>query len=160
MKASASTLTRKALAFIALVALCAAALAGCAASGGSDKAVSAVPFDIEIKEKMFIAQTNDIYYNPDDYLGKTIKLEGMFDSYTSDAGETYCSVIRFGPGCCGTDANAGFEVAWDKPYPDVNDWVEAVGVLEEYDEDGGSYLRLALTSLTKLATRGAETVTQ
>jgi uncharacterized membrane protein YcgQ (UPF0703/DUF1980 family) len=33
---------------------------------------------VEIQEKMFIAQTNDIYLNPEDYIGKTIKLEGLF----------------------------------------------------------------------------------
>jgi uncharacterized membrane protein YcgQ (UPF0703/DUF1980 family) len=116
---------------------------------------------IEIKEKMFVAQTNDVYYNAEDYLGKTIKYEGIFDQYTwEENGVTYCSVFRYGPGCCGTDANAGFEVIWDNAYPEPNDWVEAVGVLEEYDEDGYTYLRLALTSLTVLDTRGEEYVTQ
>ena len=30
----------------------------------------------------------------------------------------YDSVIRYGPGCCGVDANCGFEVIWDHEYPD------------------------------------------
>jgi hypothetical protein len=124
-----------------------------------------VPVDsgdlIEIKEKMFIAQTNDIYFNAEDYLGKTIKYEGIFQSYTwEENGVTYYSVIRYGPGCCGVDANAGFEVIWDKEYPLPDDWVEAVGVLDEYDEDGYKYLRLALNSLTVLDTRGEEYVSQ
>lgn len=116
---------------------------------------------IEIKEKMFIAQTNDIYFNPEDYLGKTIKYEGIFSVYeVPETGAVYYSVFRYGPGCCGVDANAGFEVIWDKEYPKPDDWVEAVGVLEEYDEDGYTYLRLALSSLTVLETRGAEYVSQ
>ncbi len=116
---------------------------------------------IEIKEKMFVAQTNDVYYNPDDYLGKTLKYEGLFDSYDDPSnGQTYYAVIRFGPGCCGIDLNAGFEVLWDREYPAPNDWVEAVGVLEEYEENGQKYLRLALSSLTVLPVRGAETVYQ
>ncbi|MDR3208089.1 MAG: hypothetical protein LBT60_07140 [Oscillospiraceae bacterium] len=116
---------------------------------------------VEIKEKMFIAQTNDIYFNAEDYLGRTIKFEGIFDLYVApDTGVTYCSVYRFGPGCCGIDANAGFEVSWDGAYPDTYEWVEAVGVLEEYKEDGYQYLRLALTSLNVLPIRGAETVSQ
>ncbi len=44
--------------------------------------------------------------------------------------------------------------------PEPDDWVEAVGVLEEYDENGYKYLRLALSSLTVLKTRGAEYVSQ
>jgi uncharacterized membrane protein YcgQ (UPF0703/DUF1980 family) len=120
---------------------------------------------VEIKEKMFIAQTNDIYINKNDYLGKTIKYEGIFEQSTwRDNGKTYRYVVRMGPGCCpGDAAAAGFEVRWDdagKTFPKKNDWVEAVGVLEEYDDDGIPSLRLALTSLTVLAKRGKEKVTQ
>ncbi len=116
---------------------------------------------IEIKEKLFVAQTNDVYYNADDYLGKTFKYEGIFDTYDDPYnGQTYYAVIRYGPGCCGIDANAGFEVKWDRAYPKQNDWVEAVGVLEEYEENGQHYLRLVLSSLNVLSVRGAETVYQ
>ncbi|MDR0563184.1 MAG: hypothetical protein LBG73_10935 [Spirochaetaceae bacterium] len=121
---------------------------------------------IEIKEKMFIAQTNEIYLNPEDYLGKTLKLEGIFQAqkdYTLN-GNPYYFVIRNGPGCCpGIDSSAGFEVLWENPeetYPNPNDWVEAVGVLSQYEEDGYPYLCLSLTSLKTLDTRGAEFVTQ
>jgi zinc transport system permease protein len=119
---------------------------------------------IEIKEKMFIAQTNDVYLNAEDYLGKTIKLQGLFvkEKYAGIDTE-YCFVIRYGPGCCGTDGNAGFEIAWDQPpeaYPSEDDWVEAVGVLDYYEEEGYPYLYLALSSLTVLDERGAEYVTQ
>jgi len=134
---------------------------------------------IEIKEKMFIAQTNDVYLNPDEYLGRTIKLEGLFKREQSVYGD-YCFVLRYGPGCCGNDGNAGFEVAWETPdgphsggaapsaqdahpparYPAVDDWVEAAGVLKKYEEDGIQYLYLALSSLKVQDKRGAEFVTQ
>jgi hypothetical protein len=117
---------------------------------------------IEIKEKLFIAQTNDVYLNPEDYLGKTIKLEGLFKSEIGYE-NTYCFVIRYGPGCCGYDGNAGFEVAWEgssRDYPEEDAWVEAVGKLQTYDENGYPYLYLALASLTIKETRGAEFVSQ
>ncbi|MDR3277794.1 MAG: hypothetical protein LBT12_03385 [Oscillospiraceae bacterium] len=116
---------------------------------------------IVIREKLFVEQTNDVYYNAEDYLGKTIQYEGIFKTYeVPETGGTYYSVIRYGPGCCGIDANAGFEVYWDGGYPELDDWVEAVGVLEMYEEDGALYLRLALTALTVLSVRGAEYVDQ
>jgi uncharacterized membrane protein YcgQ (UPF0703/DUF1980 family) len=119
---------------------------------------------IEIREKMFIAQTNDIYLNAEEYLGKTLRYQGYFETIEDeDSGEVYCFVIRNGPGCCpGVDNTAGFEVAWDKPWPNPNDWVEATGVLEEYEfEPGGmKYLRVNLKDLTVLVNRGAETVLQ
>jgi zinc transport system permease protein len=120
---------------------------------------------VEIKEKMFIAQTNDVYLNTDEYLGRTIKLEGLF-KYEQYAGidTAYCFVLRYGPGCCGNDGNAGFEVAWDHdappPYPEVDAWVEAVGTLSTYEEDGYPYVYISLSSLKVLDKRGAEYVTQ
>ncbi|MHC6202736.1 TIGR03943 family putative permease subunit [Breznakiellaceae bacterium SP9] len=126
---------------------------------------------IEITEKMFIAQTNDVYLNPEDYTGKTIKLEGLFKAaqYAENA-PPYCFVLRYGPGCCGSDGDAGFEVAWNKQgdtvptaaktYPNIDDWVEAVGVLKTYEENGYPYLYLALSELNVLDKRGAEYVTQ
>ena len=119
---------------------------------------------VEIKEKMFLAQINDVYLNPEDYLGKTIKLEGVFKEEQGYE-KSYCFVVRYGPGCCGNDGNAGFEVAWAKeaarPYPASDSWVEATGELKSYEEDGYSrYLYLDLSSLNVLSKRGAETVLQ
>jgi len=117
---------------------------------------------VEIGDKMFIAQVNDIYLNADDYLGKTIKLEGVFKQSTGE--EPYYFVIRYGPGCCGNDGLVGFEVAWDKekakPYPADDSWVEAEGVLKYYEEQGFQLSYIDLTSLNVLAKRGAENVTQ
>ncbi|GHU55387.1 hypothetical protein AGMMS49975_17110 [Clostridia bacterium] len=120
---------------------------------------------ITIKDKMFIAQVNDIYTNYKDYLGKTIKYEGVFDSYLADeaANKYYYYVIRFGPGCCGNDGNVGFEVQLDgdsPEYPKQDDWVEVVGTLEQYDDDGYQYLTLKASSLTVFEERGLENVTQ
>jgi uncharacterized membrane protein YcgQ (UPF0703/DUF1980 family) len=127
------------------------------AGGGAEK--------IEIKEKLFIAQVNDVYLNPEDYFGKTIKLQGLFKLQQYED-KTYCFVIRYGPGCCGNDGNAGFEVAWDDSftlqprYPQEDEWVEVAGVLKSYEEDGFPYLYISLMSLTLPDTRGAEFVTQ
>jgi uncharacterized membrane protein YcgQ (UPF0703/DUF1980 family) len=115
---------------------------------------------IEIREKMFIAQTNDIYLNAEDYFGKPIKYQGFFvQSYWDETDTTYCFVLRNGPGCCpGVDNTAGFEIVWDGGYPQDDDWCEVTGLLEEYTEDGEPYLRLRLKSLTVLDERGAEYV--
>jgi hypothetical protein len=132
--------------------------------------------DLEIREKLFIAQTNEVYLNPEDYLGKTIKLEGLFkvEQYVGED-KRYCFVLRYGPGCCGNDGSAGFEVAWGPPqpytaaantlpsgpaFPEEDAWVEAVGVLAAYEEDGYPYIYLDLFALTEKAERGAEFVTQ
>ena len=115
---------------------------------------------VELKEKMFIVQTNEIYMNRGDYLGKTIKYEGIFKENEIPAADTKSySVIRYVSYCCSIDGTIGFEVKWDSEYPNIDDWVEAIGVLEEYSgSDGRKYLRLELSSLKTLPTRGAEIV--
>ena len=125
-----------------------------------DSTVSAPEGDVvEISERLFIAQTNDIYINTEDYLGKTIQYEGIFKTmYWPEEEETYYYVIRYGPGCCGYDGEAGFEVTWEGEWPEEDDWCEAVGILEIYEINGLKYLRLVLSSLTVLEERGAEFV--
>jgi len=116
--------------------------------------------EVFIKDKMFIAQTNDIYYNPENYKDKTIRYEGIFEVYNiPETGEEYYAVIRYGPACCEDDETAGFEVVWDGEYPEKNDWVSAAGILEQYEENGALYFRLVLSSLEVLPTRGEEHVT-
>lgn len=132
---------------------------GCSGGGHSTQVDKPTGDFVEIKEKMFIAQTNDVYANINDYLGKTIKYEGLVKKVNYE-NKDYYYVIRYGPGCCGTDGDAGFEVTWDGEYPQDKAWVEAVGVLETYEHNGFKYLRLRLTSLKELETRGKETVTQ
>jgi uncharacterized membrane protein YcgQ (UPF0703/DUF1980 family) len=120
---------------------------------------------IEIREKMFIAHVRDVYLNTKNYLGKTIKLEGIFWSQRYLGEEPYYSVVRYGPGdgCCGP-GEFGFEVKWPidntKSYPADNAWVEATGVLKS--EQGKYYqsLYLELSSLTVLSRRGSEQVRQ
>lgn len=145
------------------------ALMFCITSGCSDQQnpsaeAEDIAVDVDIKEKMFIAQTNDIYLNTDEYMDKTIRYEGMyFSSVYQPTGEELSVVIRYGPGCCSDDGTAGFEVCWDDPdivKPKNNDWVEAIGTLEEYEEEGNTYLRMRLQSLRVLFKRGAETVLQ
>lgn len=112
-----------------------------------------------IGEKFFVEQCNEVYYNFTEYLGKTIQYEGIFmpewDNYFSE--EIYY-VYRYGPGCCGVDSNAGFEVSFSGEYPAPNAWVRATGVLVHYEQNGFYFVRLELSELTVLEQRGAETV--
>jgi uncharacterized membrane protein YcgQ (UPF0703/DUF1980 family) len=115
---------------------------------------------IEIRERMFMTQIQDIYLNANDFLGRTIKLEGIFIGMTWD-GASYNYVVRsYSDGCCG--GNVGFEVMWPQgrpdPFPENNSWVEAEGVLKLFQGDSSRNLYLELISLNVLETRGAEVV--
>lgn len=116
---------------------------------------------VEIKEKMFLTQMNDIFLNYDDYVGKTIKYEGIYSYLYDELTDSYISfVYRNSPGCCGDDGIAGFEVVYEgEPVMD-EEWVEVVGTLETYELDGNEYIRLVASSMTVLSERGAEYVSQ
>lgn len=90
---------------------------------------------IEITDNYFIEQTNDIYINTEDYIGKTVKIEGLVYSYNDTNGNIYYAVVRNTPGCCGNDGLAGIDIRYDKEYPEVNTWVEVEGVIEEETVD-------------------------
>ena len=119
---------------------------------------------IEIRERMFLTHVNEIYLNAPDYMGRTIKLEGIFKIEQYE-GETVFFVLRNVPdGCCGGRGFAGFEVkaaaSLVRNFPENDSWVEAVGVLREYGTGFNKYLYLDLSSLNVLSRRGTEFVSR
>jgi len=115
---------------------------------------------VEIRERMFATQVSDIYTNVNNYLSKAIRYEGFYEEIPFDEDQIFRCVVRW-TGCCADDyERVGFEVIWDQPYPRINDWVEVAGVLEQYDEDGQTRVRLRLVSLKVLDERGADLVAQ
>ena len=63
---------------------------------GSFQEVSGKKVDIEITDNFFIEQTNDIFLNLKDYVGKTVKMEGLIYTYIDQNGETrICSSKKF-----------------------------------------------------------------
>ncbi|QOX63873.1 hypothetical protein FRZ06_11280 [Anoxybacterium hadale] len=118
--------------------------------------------DVDITEKMYVAYINEIYVNTPDYIGQNIRIQGMFQAYTDETtGLTYYYVYRVGPGCCGNDGSmCGFEFTWNGDLPKDNDWIEVIGSLRTYEDDGWSYLTLDASSVTVMKERGAENVLQ
>lgn len=117
---------------------------------------------LEIQERLFLAQINDIYLNPDEYVGKTIRYQAIYMNnleWAEEGQPIVHFVIRYAPGCCGDDGQAGFEVRWNGEYPEMNDWVEVVGVLkQETFQSGFKIIYLELLSITVQETRGKEFV--
>lgn len=127
----------------------------------ADAAAQALPDlpMVDITEKMFIAQCNDVYLNPDEYQGKAIRLEGMYQNFEdSTDGTQYHYVMRNSPGCCGADGTIGFEFLFDGEMPQFNDWIEVVGTVEKVTLGESEYIVLRALKVTVLNERGAEFV--
>lgn len=144
---------KKVLLYSLILALLAVSISFAAPKGSSPK-------QVEIKENFFIMQCNDIYLNPKDYMDKNIKYEGIYnESFDKKSKKTYLHVIRYGPGCCGNDGVAGFQIIYDGKIAKQNDWVEVIGKLEKIKEKGKrEYLALRVISMKVLTKRGLETV--
>ena len=142
---------------ILLLVACSLLLAGCGSSSGG----SSSQYDIEIGERYFIEEILSINLNASDYIGKTVKFEGIFDYIAWEGGYVYY-VYRNGPGCCGDDGQVGFDVVWEGggTYPDREEWVEVVGSFERHEDYGFPQLRINLTSLNVMSERGLEFVSQ
>lgn len=123
--------------------------------------------DIIINENSFLYQTGRMNENPDEYIGETVQIEGMFGSFhygDEDNLQTYYMVYRYfeGNNCCAADVT-GLEVYWPEEhavYPEENTWVRAEGVLETYELDGIIYLQARLTSMEPLDEPGEALVTE
>lgn len=95
---------------------------------------------------MVYAEVYNMYMNPDDYIGKSVKMEGSFFVLNIEqTGMIYFSVIiEDALGCCAQGIE--FELAGDYEYPDdypeVGEEVIVVGEFETYYEDGALYCRL------------------
>ena len=103
---------------------------------------------MEITDNYFIEQTNDIFYNTDDYIDKTIKIAGLIYNYEDyNSGETYYAVVRNTPGCCGNDGLAGLDIRYDGEYPEENTWVEIVGTIKTDVVAGEEIPAIQVTSI-------------
>jgi len=145
-----------------IILLC---LLGCIIGCSDVQGINTKGDTVEIRERLFVAQINDIYLNAEDYIGKVIKYEGLFTHEDwEEMNISFNMVYRKSPGCCGFDGQAGFEVYWSdgsaREYPKESDWCEVVGILETYELLGTNVLRIRLQSLTVLDKRGKEFVSQ
>lgn len=115
-----------------------------------------------IDERFFVMRVWDVIFSPNEFIGRTIQYEGMFNTFdTSDEGHFY-KVYRYTDGCCGPDSMIGFEVRLDnidiEPFAD-DTWVKVTGVVEEFEVRGHTLLRVNVTSIVEMDERGAEYVT-
>ena len=111
------------------------------------KNATAQKTDIEITDNFFIEQTNDIYLNLKDYIGKTIKMEGLIYTYLNEDGNTGYAVVRNSPGCCGNDGLAGLDIKYNGEYPEEDTWVTIEGKIEKQEIHGESIPIINLTSM-------------
>ncbi|MCL2815661.1 MAG: hypothetical protein FWD23_13775 [Oscillospiraceae bacterium] len=137
-----------------LLIFCIVLTAGCA---NKDAPQSAGSVDIDLtllSGTMVYAEVYNMMTQPDDYMGKSIKMNGLYyTAYYEETGLYYHYVIiEDATACC----QQGMEFLWNGEhsypvdYPEESSKVEVVGVFGSYDELGKTYYYLAVDNISVL----------
>ncbi len=106
--------------------------------------------DVDLTEQsstMVYAEVYNMMVNPDDYMGKMVKIRGQYNSEYWDQTDKYYFyvIISDATACC----QQGIEFIWDDgehkypdDYPHNNTTVEITGVFGSYEELGDIYYYL------------------
>lgn len=107
---------------------------------------SEVDVDLTIMSStMVYAEVNQMMVSPEDYIGKTVKMRGLYYASYYEANEKYyhCVIISDATACC----SQGIEFIWGDgshiypdEYPSDETLVEVTGIFETYQEDGDTNL--------------------
>ncbi len=118
----------------------------------ADKEEGSVDIDLtQMSSIMIYSEVYNIMINPEDYLGKTIKICGpYYASYWEDTDKYYHYVIiNDATACC----SSGLEFIWEdnshkypEEYPKDETEIELVGRFDSYEELGQTYYYLATDS--------------
>ena len=105
-----------------------------------------------LSSTMVYAEVFNIMTSPDEYMGKTIKMNGPYSaSYFDGTGLYYhYVVIEDATACC----QQGLEFIWNgdhifpDDYPEESTKIEVTGVFGSYDEFGDTYYYLAVDDIS------------
>jgi len=123
--------------------------------GTTTTEVQKVDVDLTVlSSTMVYAEVNNILTNPGNYIGKIIKMSGLYYSSYSDITDLnyHYVVIEDATACCAQ----GLEFIWSgdhsypADYPDESVNIEVTGVFGSYDELGSTYYFLTVGSITVL----------
>ena len=97
----------------------------------------------------------NIMLHPDEYLGKTIKIKGVFDSAKDpDTGIDYFAVVIMDDTmCCSSGLDFSLKKAYKyeypKDYPEIGSNITVMGKLEKYTEGENIFYHLAEADIVK-----------
>ena len=134
---------KKFMAFI-MAAIMTVTFVGCGSgsvgSGSSDVDLTA------LSSTMIYSEVSNMMMAPDEYIGKTIKMNGTFAAYYDEENDEYyyACVIADATACC----QQGLEFAlkdggkYPDDYPEVGSEITVVGTFNTYEQGGYLYARL------------------
>lgn len=116
-----------------------------------DTAESAFVDLTALSSTMVYAEVFAMMSSPEDYVGKTVKMQGIFSKgqlyaagSLNDGGTVFACVIQDATACCAQ--GIPFELAGDhtypQDYPELGDTITVVGTFEIHQQEGMQFCRL------------------
>ena len=104
-----------------------------------------------LSSTMVYAEVFAMMSSPEDYVGKTVKMQGIFSKgqlyaagSLNDGGTVFACVIQDATACCAQ--GIPFELAGDRSYPqdypELGDTITVVGTFEIHQQEGMQFCRL------------------
>lgn len=91
--------------------------------------------DIIIKDESFITQLDDIFINLDDYIGKTLKIQGIV-KVIDDSNFSIIRLYDMAHDDHTHEVFVGIDANYSGHIPPEDTWVEASGVIDKQFKDG------------------------
>ncbi len=144
-----------------VVALAVTMLPGCSApqnGGGSSEFSQHSPLpDVDLtalSSTMVFAEVYNIMANPDDYMGKTIRMSGQYYASYDELFKKYYHfvVIEDATACCqqGLEFTVIGETAYPQDYPPDGAIIELTGSFSSYEESGFTYYYIITDAVSVL----------
>jgi len=99
-----------------------------------------------LSSTMVYSEVYNMMTTPDDYMGKTVKMDGTFSVYEDEnTGKTYFAcLVSDATACCsqGIEFCTKEELKYPEDYPEVGAYIKVTGTFDKYDEDGTTYCQL------------------
>ncbi len=104
-----------------------------------------------LSSTMVYAEVYAMVSYPEDYIGKTVKIQGEYIILQDDTGENIYSacIIYDAMACCaqGIEFVLGNGAVYPDDYPELNSEITVTGTFETYDENGITYIHLVEATL-------------
>ena len=111
--------------------------------------VSAGDIDVDLTQMsstMIYSEVYNMVSTPEDYIGKTVKMNGSFSVYEDGGtGKVYFAcMIADATACCsqGIEFTLSGEYVYPDDYPEVGSEIVVQGIFETYEENGYLYCQL------------------
>ncbi|MCR5010715.1 MAG: hypothetical protein K6A72_00030 [Lachnospiraceae bacterium] len=128
-----------------------------------EKGVREVDIDLTVlSSTMVYSEVYNMMITPEDYVGKTIKMEGIYSVYYDEVSDKYyfACIIMDATACCsqGIEFMLGDDYRYPEDYPEEGSFICVEGVFDTYTEGENMYCTLRNAELDSWTSGSVEEV--